>query len=502
MPLKIYNTLTQKKENFEPIDKNHVKIYLCGPTVYSYLHIGNFRGPIFFNFVVNYFKFQGIKVTFVYNYTDIDDRIIKLALEEKVTSGEVSEKYISEFEKDFLAVGLDTFKDDPLVKRITPKVTEHITEIISIIEEIIKNGVGYVVDGEVFCSISKVKGYGKLSHKNIEDLKAGARVEIGEKKRDPLDFTLWKPAKPGEPSWDSPWGPGRPGWHIECSAMAKRHLGESFDIHGGGIDLIFPHHENEIAQSESASGKTFVNYWMHNNFINFGKDKMSKSLGNVFTARNFVKVYDGEILKFFILSSHYRSSCDFSEDSVNGSISGLARIYSALARAKEILSAGEKVGFTPQEGNSKTLDAQNYGEKSAQFWNLILQKADDDFNSPEVMAEVFVLVRAFNALLRPNLKPSQELVNSAFAFTQNMQRVGSLMALFKNEPTSYLIKLDDMLLKQKGLQRSLVQSLVDKRWEAKKNKDYKASDEIREELVKMGIEVRDSAQGSDWEVKK
>lgn len=492
--MKIYNTLTQQKEEFKSIDPDHVKIYLCGPTVYDLVHVGNMRGPIVFNYVVNYFKYKGKKVTFVYNYTDVDDRIIAKSVTEKISAIAVADRYIAEFEKDFAAIGLDTFKGDPLVKRINPRVTETIPEIIELIEDIIKNGAAYVVDGEVFCAIEKIKDYGKLSHKNIEELVAGARVQIGEKKKNPLDFSLWKPAKPGEISWPSPWGTGRPGWHIECSAMSKKYLGETFDIHGGGIDLIFPHHENEIAQSESGNHKHFANYWMHNNFINMGKDKMSKSLGNVFTARNFVEKYNGEILKFQFLSAHYRSPSDFTATVINHSISGLGRIYSALARADKNLQVCLAAAIKPE------IESLNAITKD--FWKKVEAASEDDFNSPEVIAEVFNQVRQYNNFLKPNMKASQQLANNSLLLKTLVQGVGKLMGLFNHSATEFLAQLDDMLLKEKNLQREAIQKRVDYRMNARKQKDFKISDAIRDELIQLGIELRDSVESTEWEVKK
>ncbi|MBK9294479.1 MAG: cysteine--tRNA ligase [Oligoflexia bacterium] len=494
--MKIYNTLTQKKEEFKPIKAGELKMYLCGPTVYNLVHVGNFRGPIFFNFVRNYFQnVLNYKVKFVYNYTDVDDKIINKAIEENIAATEVSEKYIKEFEKDFKAVGLR-------VADVNPKVTEHIKEIVSLIEDIIKNGAAYVVDGEVFCSIEKIKDYGKLSHKNIQDLIAGARVEIGEKKKNPLDFSLWKPAKPGEPSWDSPWGKGRPGWHIECSAMAKKHLGETIDIHGGGIDLIFPHHENEIAQSESANNKNFVNYWMHNNFINMGKDKMSKSLGNIFTVRKFVEVFNGEILKFLILSAHYRSGADFSDNVIEHAIAGLARIYSSLAQAEKMIIMCQNAGFKYQTDLTKVLDPSGFGAKLNELWPKMITSAEDDFNTPEILAEIFNLVRSFNNLLKPGIKPTQELLNSAQKFKNEITKVGSLMSLFEKPAVSFLKELDDILLEQKNLKREEIQLKVDARSNAKAAKDFIKADKLRAELTQMGIELRDNPGGTEWEVRK
>jgi cysteinyl-tRNA synthetase len=497
MNLRIYNTLTQEKELFTSIEPAHVKIYLCGPTVYNLVHVGNFRGPIFFNFVRHYFEHLGFKVTFVYNYTDVDDKIIKAANEQKITAFELADRYVAEFEKDFKSVGLTP-------ATINPRVTTHMREIIEMIEKIVRHGNAYEVEGEVFCSIETVKSYGKLSHKNIDDLVAGARVEIGEKKKNPLDFSLWKPAKPGEPFWESPWGKGRPGWHIECSAMARKYLGDTFDIHGGGIDLIFPHHENEIAQSESSNSATFVRYWMHNNFINMGKEKMSKSLGNIFTARNFIEHYNGEILKFLMLSSHYRSASDFSLDAVSHATSGLARVYSSLAQAKLWLSRCESAGIKTLTLTEDlvVIDQGDFKGRLSDFWVQIKKFGDDDFNTPEIFAEVFSLVRAFNGIIRPGLKVSQELSNSCQRFLNVIIEVGKLMALFQNEPEAYLKELDDMLLREKKINREDVQNKVDQRTAARVAKNFSESDRLRNELTASGIELRDNQEGTEWEVKK
>jgi cysteinyl-tRNA synthetase len=492
--MKIYNTLTQEKEEFTPLEQGRVKMYLCGPTVYNLVHVGNFRGPIFFNLVRNYFERQGFKVTYVYNYTDVDDKIIKAAAAEKITAFELADKYIAEFERDYKAVGLRPAD-------VNPRVTHHIKEIIEMIEKIIRHGAAYEVDGEVYCSIDNIKEYGKLSHKNIEDLIAGSRVEIGEKKKNPLDFSLWKPAKAGEPFWESPWGKGRPGWHIECSAMARKYLGDTFDIHGGGIDLIFPHHENEIAQSESSNSKPFARYWMHNNFIIMGKEKMSKSLGNVFNARQFLEVFNGEILKFLMLSAHYRSPCDFGENIIAHSVHGLARIYSALCQAENFLEKCQKAGFTP-DPKGPVLDPKVFGARLTELWEKVEGALNDDFNTPEVMAQIFNFVRGFNGNFKVGIKPTQELANSCVQFTTRVKAVGQLMSLFQNSPKSFLVELDDMLLREKKLERHAIQGLVDSRIAARRNKDFKTSDEFRDKLLQMGIELRDSPEGTEWEVKK
>lgn len=493
MGLNIYNTLTKTKEPFESLEENHVRMYLCGPTVYDLVHVGNMRGAIVFNFFRNFLEYKGYKVTLVYNYTDIDDKIIDAANKNGVSTTEHTEKFIKEFEKDFEQLGLRKATHNP-------KATETMPEIIELIESIVANGHGYEIEGDVYCSVSSIKDYGKLSHKNLDDLKAGARVEIGEKKKDPMDFALWKAAKPDEPSWDSPWGKGRPGWHIECSAMSKKFLGETFDIHGGGIDLIFPHHENEIAQSEAANGKPFAQRWLHNNFINMGKAKMSKSLGNVFTARSFLEAYNGEILKFMILSAHYRSPSDFSEVVVNHALAGLARVYSSLAQAEKWLKKCEQNGILPNKG--KVLDVAGFGKNLKEFLLKVETACDDDFNSPEVIAEIFNLVRSFNGLLRPGIKANQELANSCQEFRENVDVAGGLLALFKEPAAPFLASLDDLLLKEKDLSREVIQQKVEARFEARKKKDFQTSDALRDELIGLGIELRDSVEGTEWEVKK
>ncbi len=330
MALKLYNTLTKNKEEFHSIIPGEVSIYVCGPTVYDFLHVGNFRGPVFFNLVRNWLEAKGFRVRYIANFTDIDDKIITRSLKENVDSLVISERYIDEYKTDFNGLGLRKLDQNP-------KVTEHLPAIIELTQKLIETGKAYVVDGEVLFSVRSFTEYGKLSKRDIEDMRTGTRIAPGEKKRDPLDFSLWKPAKPGEPSWPSPWGPGRPGWHIECSAMIKELFGDTIDIHGGGMDLIFPHHENEVAQSEAATGKPFVKYWLHWNMINFSGQKMSKSLGNVRTARAFLQEYNAEIYKFMILSVHYRSPSDFSELGIERAVAGLARIYSSLANAEQML---------------------------------------------------------------------------------------------------------------------------------------------------------------------
>lgn len=485
MSIRIYNTLSKNKETFAPIKAGEVSIYVCGPTVYDFLHVGNFRGPVFFNLLRHWFEFRGYKVTYVSNFTDIDDKIIQRSLKENVDSLVISERYIDEYRTDFTNLGLRAHDKNP-------KVTEHLKEVVEVTDALIKNGKAYVADGEVFYSVRSFPEYGKLSKRDIDDLVSGARVEPGEKKRDPLDFSLWKPAKPGEPSWPSPWSPGRPGWHIECSAMVKAIFGDSIDIHGGGMDLIFPHHENEVAQSEGATGKPFAKYWVHWNMLNFGDRKMSKSIGNVMTAREFLKEYNAEIYKFMILSVHYRSISDFSESGIDRAVAGLARIYSAMAHAERVLAAG---GVSAGKLSAPLLTAMTEGRKK------IHAAMDDDFNTPEVFAEIFNVVRAYNAGVKPG-KPTAEAIVNAQGMLDWIHEHGRMLSLFQERAEGFLVTLDDMLLRQKGLERAAIQKIVSDRWQARVNKDFSTSDRLRDELNAMGIAISDTADGTRWEVAK
>ncbi|MEK6555963.1 MAG: cysteine--tRNA ligase, partial [Bdellovibrionota bacterium] len=368
MAIQIYNTLTRKKEEFTTLEPGKVRMYVCGPTVYDFLHVGNFFGAIFFNLVRNWLEKSGYQVTYVYNYTDVDDKIIDRAKKENVEAKEISEKFIMEFEKDYKRLHLKAHSKNP-------RVSEFMDEIVAFVKDLVDNKKAYELNGDVYFDVPGFKDYGKLSNKTIDDLVAGHRIDVNEKKRHVSDFALWKKAKEGEPSWPSPWGHGRPGWHIECSAMNYAIFGEQIDIHGGGLDLTFPHHENEIAQTEARTGKTFARYWMHNNMLNFGAVKMSKSLGNVRKARDFIEEYNGEILKFLILSSHYRSIIDFSLPQIERTISNLARFYSSLAFAQELMKGGAVVPVP-----------EKFQKALAEADDKIKKALDDDFNTPEVMA--------------------------------------------------------------------------------------------------------------------
>ena len=490
--LSIYNTQTRSKEEFKSLEPGKVKMYACGPTVYDLLHVGNFRGAIFYNLVRNWLEASGYQVTFVYNYTDVDDKIINRSQRDNVPAHSIAEKYIEEFRQDISSLKLKPHS-------LNPRVSETMPEIISMIQTLVEKNHAYSTPaGDVWYSVRSFATYGKLSNRNLDDLMAGTRVEHEDFKKDPMDFALWKHAKPGEPSWESPWGAGRPGWHIECSAMAKKHLGERIDIHGGGLDLMFPHHENEIAQSEGSNGQHFVNYWMHNNMINFGGAKMSKSLGNVRTARSFMTEYNPEILKYMMLSSHYRSITDLSESAIELSIKGLARIYSCLAACEQALATvGTLPPLSATDEFAILLKAQE--EKFVTALN-------DDFNTPEAMASIFEVVRVFNAKLRGMIRPGASVnpvVASRIASVQFwIHAKGQLMSLFNEPALAFLRRVDDMLLRQLKLDRNQVNELVQNRWQAKENKDFKKADELRAELLKMGINVMDSQTGSEWEVAK
>lgn len=483
MSLKIYNSQSKHLEEFVPLEPGKVKIYVCGPTVYDLLHVGNFRGVVFFNLVRNWLEAQGLQVSYALNFTDVDDKIINRANDMGVSPHDLSEMYISEYKKDFSMLGLRPHD-------FNPKVTEHMDEIISMVKTLVNNNKAYEVQGDVMYSIKAFDGYGKLSGRNPDDLLAGARVDVDEKKHSPLDFALWKAAKAGEVSWTSPWGQGRPGWHIECSAMIHKIFGEQIDIHGGGMDLIFPHHENEIAQSEGCSGKHFVKYWMHWNMLNFGGQKMSKSVGNLITMREFLEVNSAEIYKWMVLSVHYRTMSDFSDAALDRSVSGLARVYSALALAESYLNP--QVIATDAGFDKITDDA----------WKKMGAALNDDFGTPEAFAALFEVVRQFNTQVRRGMKTNSAVEGKALSFQKFVKKFGALMSLFQEPAHDFLIKLDDLLLKKMNIERSKVDDLVAERTKARESKDFAKSDELRAQLTAIGISVSDTPTGSFWEVTK
>lgn len=461
--MKIYNTLTRKKEEFIPIDENELKIYVCGPTVYNYFHIGNARPFVVFDTLRKYLAYRGKNVKFVQNFTDVDDKIINKAREEGVTAGEVSEKYIEEYYKD--AKDLNVEK-----ATVHPKVTENMNEIIAFVQDLIDKGYAYEADGDVYYSTRKFEEYGKLSKQNIEDLESGARIEVEEKKQDPLDFALWKAQKvDDELAWQSPWGMGRPGWHIECSVMSTKYLGETIDIHAGGQDLTFPHHENEIAQTEAQTGKPFANYWMHNGYITIDNEKMSKSKGNFFTVRDILKDYDGEVIRFFLLSGHYRSPINFSRELMDQSRNALTRMQNAKKNLNHLAEHG--TGSMSNE-EAESLDAlTKYREK-------FIAAMDDDLNTADAISVVFELIKDINTATRDGA--SQEFAQKCLSLLDELTGILGLLREKEEEGGG----IDDE-----------IQKLVDERQASRKAKNFARADEIRDLLKARGITLEDTPQG-------
>lgn len=459
--MKIYNTLTRKKEEFVPIDKNEIKIYVCGPTVYNYFHIGNARPFVVFDTLRKYLEYRGNNVKFVQNFTDVDDKIINKAREEGVSAGEISEKYILEYFKDVTALNVKKAS-------VHPKVTETMNDIIKFVEDLVEKGYAYEVDGDVYYSTRKFKGYGKLSKQNIEDLESGARIQIGDKKKDPLDFALWKARKTDdEIAWESPWGMGRPGWHIECSAMSKKFLGETIDIHAGGQDLTFPHHENEIAQSEAHNDKTFANYWMHNGYITIDNEKMSKSKGNFFTVRDILAKYSGEVIRFFLLSGHYRNPINFSDTLMEQAKNGLTRMQNAKSNLKYLVENG-----TDDITEAEKLELEGFDRYRQEF----IKSMEDDLNTADAITAVFELITAVNTNVKDEV--SKEFASKA---EDLLTELTSVLGLLQEEEDNSI--------------DSEVQDLVDERQEARKNKNFARADEIRDILKVKGIVLKDTPQG-------
>jgi cysteinyl-tRNA synthetase len=452
--LKLFNTMTRRKEEFVPVEPGKAKIYACGPTVYNYFHIGNARPFIIFDTLRRYLEYSGLDVTFVQNFTDVDDKMIARANEEHVTLKALGERFIAEYFKDAQGLGIRP-------ATVHPKATEHVEDIIGLVSRLVKSGHAYEVNGDVYFDVSTFPGYGKLSGQSLDDLKAGARIDVTEIKRNPEDFALWKAAKPGEDSWDSPWGKGRPGWHIECSAMSMRYLGETIDIHGGGQDLIFPHHENEIAQSEAATGKPFAQYWMHNGYINVDNEKMSKSKGNFFTVRDIAQKYDLKVVRLFMLSAHYRNPINFSEDLIMQAASAMARIKNCRDNLKHIASTGGTVQVDVEKD-------------TCALEERFRRAMDDDLNTAEAIGVIFEYVHDINlAFENGGDKQSAE---------------AALVALDKVLDVLGLVPEDEEIPAE-------VLELVQQRQEARKNKDYAAADTLRGKIAALGFEVKDTPEG-------
>jgi len=486
MALAIYNTLTRKKEPLQPLEQGHVKLYVCGITAYDYCHIGHARSGLVFDMVVRYLRHRGYKVTFVRNFTDIDDKIIKRAQEQGIESALLSQKFIEEFHIDMDALG--TLRPD-----LEPRATGHVAEMIDLIGELIGKGMAYPADGDVYYRVERFADYGQLSGRSLDDMQAGARVEVNEKKEHPMDFVLWKGAKPGEPKWPSPWGEGRPGWHIECSAMSRKYLGETFDIHGGGKDLIFPHHENEIAQSCGASGKPFAKLWIHHGFVTIRDEKMSKSLGNFLTIRDVLKTYEPEVLRLFIFSTHYRNPLDFNETALQDARTGLERMYECLAQI-----AALPAGAPDAPEGIAASDRQDLESLATRF----NQAMDNDFNTAQALAHLFEAVKKLNKLLRtlpecPAKQDVQALRDAAAIFRE----LAGVLGLVRHDPAAMVAAAKAKVLAGLELSEEEIMGLIVKRNQARSVKDWASSDQVRDQLLAHGIVLKDSPEGTSWQVK-
>ncbi|AXH53907.1 cysteine--tRNA ligase [Clostridium perfringens] len=464
--MKVYNTLNKKKEEFIPLTPGEVKMYVCGPTVYNFFHIGNGRTFIVFDTIRRYFEYRGFKVDFVQNFTDIDDKMIKKANEEGTTVKKIGDTYIKEYYQDADALNIER-------ATVNPRATEFIGEIIKFVKGLVDKGYAYEVDGDVYFSTKKFQGYGKLSGQNIEDLQSGARISVDERKKDPMDFAIWKAQKPGEPAWNSPWGMGRPGWHIECSCMAKKLLGETIDIHAGGSDLKFPHHENEIAQSEALTGEPFARYWLHSAFVNVNNEKMSKSLNNFFTAREILERYDADVIRFLMLSAHYRQQLNFSEDLLESAKASVERIYNAIGNLENLIDEVSREEMNEEE--------KAYLESLNQYKEKYIEKMDDDFNTADAITAIFDLIKDTNTNI--TIDSSKELAQKALEL---IRELGAPLGMFQKST--------------KGNLAEEIEALIAKRQQARKDRDFALADKIRDELKDRGIILEDTPQGVRWKM--
>ncbi len=478
--MKLYNTMTNKIEEFKTIEENKVKMYVCGPTVYNYIHLGNARPIVVFDTLARYFKYKGMEVDYVQNFTDVDDKIINKSIEEGISASEVSEKYIKCFFEDINRLNILES-----VKR--PKVTENMEEIIEIIQKLIDNGFAYEKDGDVYFEVKKYKDYGKLSNQKIEELELGARIDVSEIKKNPMDFALWKKKKKeGEPFWESPWGQGRPGWHIECSAMAKKYLGDTFDIHGGGQDLVFPHHENEIAQSKCAYHGNFANYWLHNGFIQINGDKMSKSLGNFFLLREILEKFSGNVVRLFILSTHYRKPINFSFENMEDTKKALQNIVKSMNKFENIVEKykNEKI---------ENVKNSNFSQKIDEFDKKFEEAMDEDMNTPQALATIFDQIRETNKFISTNESEFSTI------YYEIKKSYDSLKAKIENV-FGIAIEVENAVKEEDGenmeLTKKLIELLIKLRSEARSEKNFKLSDEIRDELKVLGVEIKDNRDGT------
>lgn len=479
--------MTRKKETFTPIEPGHVKLYVCGITSYDYCHIGHARSALVFDMIVSYFRYREYKVTYIRNFTDIDDKIINRAAEQDTSPESLANRFIDEFYVDMDKLGIAR-------PTLEPKATENIEEMIQFIAELIDKGMAYQSGNDVYYAVNSFADYGKLSGRNLEDMQAGARISVNEQKTNPMDFVLWKGSKPGEPQWDSPWGPGRPGWHIECSAMSKKFLGETFDIHGGGQDLIFPHHENELAQSEGANEQPFVNTWIHHGFVTIKDEKMSKSLGNFLTIRNITDKYHPEELRFFVFSTQYRNPLDFSESAMQDAISGLTRLYESVAAVEQL-----------EDGVS---DADSViGEKDKAKLNSIeerfIKAMDNDFNTAQAQGVLFDTIKVLNKLRR-NLPsaPAAADISLLRNTVTTLKQLAGIMGLLREDAATFLTRKKAEMLADLDIDENTINRMIEERYAARAAKDWARSDEIRDTLLQNNIELKDSAEGTTWSIKR
>lgn len=488
MPQKLFNTKTRKKETLQPIKEGAVGMYVCGITAYDVCHVGHARAAVVFDVVFRHLKSRGYDVTYVKNFTDIDDKIIDRANKEGVDIAQLTERYIKLHDEDMAALNV-------LTPTVTPRATAHMADMIDLIAALEGKGIAYAVDGDVFFAVDNYPAYGGLSGRHLDDMKAGARVDVNDKKRNPLDFVLWKKSKEGEPFWESPWGKGRPGWHIECSAMSRKYLGETFDIHGGGEDLVFPHHENEIAQSQAATGKPLANYWMHNGFVKINAEKMSKSLGNVFPIQDIIKQFHPEVLRLFMLQSHYRSPVDYSDTAMKETRTALIRCYSALQLMKE--TQAKLVSRTADGLHS---DQQHkHLDKLKELNDKFNDALDDDFNTAQALGYVFEAARLINNINTVEKKMAAGTKKAILdAAADIFSHFGDVLGIFQDDPDVFFHADRDIEAGKRGLDVSRIESMILERQKARADKDWNRSDDIRRELASQGIILKDSANQTTW----
>jgi len=485
MSLQIYDTRIGQKVPFVPLLDNHVRMYVCGITAYDYCHIGHARSALVFDMMVAYLRYSGYEVTFIRNFTDIDDKIINRAKEQGTTCDELSQRFIDEFYKDMATLGVAPPTHEP-------KATEHIPEIINLIQELVDKKLAYQADNDVYFEVDKFKNYGALSGRNLDELQAGARISVNENKKNPMDFALWKGSKPGEPIWDSPWGPGRPGWHIECSAMSRKYLGDSFDIHGGGEDLVFPHHENELAQSEGASGKAFANHWIHHAFVTIRDEKMSKSLHNFLTIREVLKRHHPKALRLMVFSTHYRHPLDFSDSSLHETQSGVNRLYNCMAACSALPEGSE---FT------KEIAAPDEIEKLQSLAERFKQAMDNDFNTAQGLGCLFDAVKTINRIRQAlPKKPAKTDIDLLRQAAYDITRLAQIMGLLRQSPVAYLRECQEKHLVSVGMTAEELEKLLQERIAARSNKNWARADEIRNLLLAKNIELKDGPNGTTWHV--